>query len=114
MDALEFIRERNRMCEALGENCEKCPAIKDGYCMAFQGTEGIVSIVEKWAKENPRKTRQSVFLEQWPEAKVGEDGVLTLCPYLVSSTHRNKYGSCRTPNTPCSDCCREFWTQKIE
>lgn len=26
--------------------------------------------VEEWAKKNSAKTRQSVFLEQWPSAKI--------------------------------------------
>lgn len=83
MNAVKFVRERNRMCKSFGTGCGSCPAKKHGNCIATLWDEEIVPIVEKWSKENPIKTRQSVFLEQWPEAKV-DDGVLLLCPLIVS------------------------------
>ena len=73
-----------------------------------------VAIVKKWSTEHPCKTLQSVFLEQYPEAKVENDGILTICPSHVSSTHRNEYGSCRLRSMPCADCRRDFWTQEVE
>ena len=63
MDALEFIRERNRMCKSFGVECKNCPANKDSRCLDINLDEEIVPIVEKWSKENPRKTRLDVFLE---------------------------------------------------
>lgn len=57
MDALEFIRERNRMCKSFGDGCMSCPFYKEGdNCMAILWEEEMVPIVEKWSKENPRKT----------------------------------------------------------
>ena len=114
MDALKFVREINRMCKSFGDNCEDCPANDVSGCIADQLYEEMVPIVEKWSKENPRKTRQSVFLEQWPEAQLENDGVLTICPSTISSTHRSQYGGCGMRSTPCSDCCREFWMQEVE
>lgn len=71
MDALEFIRERNRMCKSFGDGCMSCPFYKEGdNCMAILWEEEMVPIVEKWSEEHPRKTRQSKFLEQYPNAKV--------------------------------------------
>lgn len=35
MDALEFIRERKRMCKSFGDSCHDCPARPKGYCIAF-------------------------------------------------------------------------------
>lgn len=64
MDALEFVRETNRMCKSFGDSCEDCPASDVSGCMVDQLYEEIVPIVEKWSKENSIKTRQSVFLEQ--------------------------------------------------
>lgn len=114
MDATEFIRETNRMCKSFGDNCEDCPADDVSGCMVDQLYEEIVPIVEKWSKENPVKTRQSVFLEQWPEAKVDKDGVLPLCPSIVSSAYRNQYGSCGSPRASCNDCYRKFWMQEAD
>lgn len=115
MDALEFIRETNRMCKSFGNNCEDCPANDVSGCMVDQLYEEIVPIVEKWSKEHPRnKTRQDVFLEQWPEAVVEDDGVLSLCPAALSPTYRKQYGWCGLPSASCSDCCREFWMQEAD
>lgn len=32
------------------------------------------------------KTRQSIFLEQWPDAKVGNDGVLDIKPCTIEKS----------------------------
>lgn len=118
MDAVRFIEERNRMCKSFDTGCKWCPAFnaEDELCCCAIGQEATaqVAIVEKWSTEHPRKTKQDIFLEQWPETKVGNDGVLSLCPAVVSSTHRNQYGSCKTLCVSCDDCCREFWTQEME
>ena len=68
--------------------------------------------VEKWSKEHSRKTRQSVFLEQWPEAEIDESGCLMLCPLIVSVDKRNRHGDCTT--LKCTDCRHEFWMQEVE
>lgn len=113
MDAMEFIRERNRMCSTFRPNCDGCPAYENGwYCDNDAWNEKIVSVVEKWAEEHPRKTRQSVFLEQYPEAEIDKCGCLMLCPKRISADYRNSYGNCT--NRLCSDCHSEFWMQEIE
>lgn len=115
MDALEFVRETNRMCKSFSTSCGTCPAKKHGNCIISPlWDEEIVPIVEKWSKEHPRKTRQDAFLEQWPEAAIAGDGILTLCPSTISSTYRNQYGDCGMMGTSCADCCREFWMQELE
>ena len=114
MDAIEFIRERNRMCKSFGVECENCPANKDSRCIDINLDEEIVPTVEKWSKENPRKTRQDVFLKQWPEAYIHEDGYLDICPLEVSAAHRDADGCCAPLDRLCPDCRREFWMQEVE
>ena len=114
MDALEFIKERNRMCQSFGGSCNGCPADKNICCSAFGWQEELVAIVEKWSKENPRKTRQDVFLKQWPEAYIHEDGYLDICPLEVSAAHRDADGCCAPLDRLCPDCRREFWMQEVE
>lgn len=109
MDALEFLKERKRMCKSYGA-CGGCP-LKGTKCSIGSGTsdeeyEKIIATVEQWSKEHPRKTRQSVFLEQWPDARVDSNGVLAICPADVSAE------TCLT--RPCGICCREFWMQEVE
>lgn len=115
MDALEFLKERKRMCK-LYTCCGGCPL--EGTSCALSHTadekyyEQIINTVEQWSKEHPRKTRQSVFLERWPEAEIDTYGCLMLCPKRISADCRNSYGNCT--NRLCSDCRREFWIQEVE
>lgn len=101
MDAVKFIEERNRMCGTMSE---------------VWGVDAaqIVKNTEEWAAAHPRKTRQDVFLEQWPEAYIHEDGYLDMCPLQVSVAHRDADGCCATLDRSCPDCRREFWMQEVE
>ena len=112
MDALEFIREKNRMCKSFGDGkgCMSCPVYKEGNrCAAILWKEEIIPIVEKWSKENPRKTLQSIFLEQYPYAR-SVDGVIMICPKMLDTSF-----SCPIDdNIDCSACKRGFWTQEVE
>ncbi len=116
MDAVKFIEERNRMCRFYGDWCTGCPARNASGASAclvaieLQGNaEEQVQIVEEWSAAHPRKTRQSVFLEQWPDALVAEGGTLGVCPMILSSEYRDENGGCAKPNRDCSDCRRKFW-----
>ena len=64
MDALEFLRERKRMCN-LCKHCEGCP-LERARCDLGTSTpdeeyEKIIAAVEQWSKEHPRKTRRACF-----------------------------------------------------
>lgn len=117
MDALEFLRERRRMCDS-HRRCEGCP-LEDGKCVVIgvapdEDYKRIITAVDQWSKEHPRKTRQSVFLEQYPEATIYANGVVGLCPMYISAAHRNSDGECNYPEKMCIDCRREFWMQEVE
>ena len=122
MDAVKFIEERNRMCKSFGDGCTGCPAsdaCKNELCCAFdQGSmldaTAQVSIVEQWSAAHPHKTRQSVFLEQYPETAIDAYGIIQICPVVISSTHRDSNGDCEDPEQICVDCRREFWMQEVE
>ena len=107
MDAVKFLQERNRMYESGAAT----PGIglEDDY-----NPVSAVEVVEKWAAAHPRKTRQSVFLEQWPQANIGGDGVLQVCPTLISESHRNAQGGCCNIHRKCRDCRKEFWGQEVK
>lgn len=74
--------------------------------------EKLVDTVEKWFAAHPCKTRQSVFLEQWPEAQIDNNGAIYVCPNEVSTAYRDAYGGCARTNILCPDCRREFWMQE--
>lgn len=112
MDALEFIRERKRMCKHF-RGCAGCPA-DCSTIWDMHDAEKLVQVVEQWAKEHPRKTRQDEFLERWPEARVDKDGVLFVCPADIVKSLRDEYGGCANPMEDCPKCRREFWGQEVE
>lgn len=105
MDAVEFIKEWNRMLKVEG----RAPCIE--LCTT-RTPEETVSSVEQWSAAHPRKTRQSAFLEQWPEAEIDKSGCLMLCPLTVSAEHRGRHGECT--KLVCSGCRRKFWMQEVE
>ena len=114
MDAMEFIRERNRMCKHF-RWCAECPAhgVICGTIGETNDAERLVQIVEAWAKEHPRKTRQDELLEQYPEADLDKYGVLRCCPCFISPAYRESEGRCKQPEKRCTDCRREFWMQEM-
>ena len=114
MDALEFLKERKRMCTSC-KGCDGCP-LEGTHCVLSYATddedyERIIATVEQWSKEHPRKTRQSVFLEQYPETQIDDMGV---CPAIISPAHRINGGGCTHYRQRCSECRREFWMQMAE
>lgn len=63
MDAVEFIKEKNRMTSKCYNSCESCPLSgennsHDINCLYFQRDfpAEYVAIVEKWSVENSEKT----------------------------------------------------------
>lgn len=104
MDAIEFVKQLRRMEENAGRK----------YRIFVDSPEDVITEVEQWSKEHPYKTRQSVFLEQCPEARIGDDGVLQILPCSISASHRNARGNCATMGRECPDCRREFWSQEVE
>ena len=115
MDAVEFIKERERMCKSFDKCSFGCPAW-DGSCKLETGTyleceaDKQVEIVKEWSAAHPIKTRQSVFLEQWPEAQIDDNGVPCINPCQLLEEYRSDDGC----TASCTNCRREFWMQEVE
>ena len=99
MDAVKFIEEHRRMYKVTGKHL---PTLADGI-----PAEDVVKEVEEWSAAHPRKTRQSVFLEQYPNAVLDKDGVLRICPSFVGGDVSEKYRCLCSRD--CGACRREFW-----
>lgn len=110
MDAVEFLDKVDRLSKR-GSTEEKMRY--NDYRTAGDNA-WAVKFVERWATAHPAKTRQSVFLEQYPEAKLKQDGVITICPLDVSAAYREKDGSCAIRSGSCADCKRQFWLAEVE
>lgn len=106
MDAVRFLQERKRMCAE--RPCVACPVYATGQgCTEDDNPELEVATVEEWSAAHPRKTRQSVFLKQYPEASIGGGGVLTIDSCKVEK-------SIKCNGMDCSKCRLEFWMQEVE
>ena len=110
MDAVECMKAVTRMLKSgtIDRAIQKYISAqkKDDY-------EGMVEAAEQWAAEHPAKTRQSVFLEQWPEA-LSREGILQVCPASVSHGFRGKIGECVVEPKDCKKCKRQFWLTEVE
>ena len=116
MDSVKFIEERRRMCKSFDTGCNGCPAFNacnNNLCCAVGNESTLdataqIAIVEEWSAVHQRKTRQSVFLEQYPEADLST-GTVNICP---NSLYEGKFDCARYQN--CLSCKREFWSQEVE
>lgn len=115
MDAIEFMKERKRMCNSYSVCTEICPLKKLmdenrltclGCCFAYP--KETVAIVKKWSAENPIKTRQSEFLKMFPDADIHRNGILEICPRRIENS---KMFDC---HINCNDCRKEYWLAGVE
>lgn len=118
MDALKFLKERKRMCSCY-KHCEGCP-LEELNCALNaadpdEDNEQVIAAVEQWSKEHPFRTRQNVFLEQYPDAVISDDGLpyVAPCQLYAGLIHGESIEDCENRGL-CADCRREFWTQEME
>lgn len=110
MDAVKFIKEKNRMCNSY-KKCSECPirSLRNTTCDEYlkTNTENYVKTVEKWSDEHPVKTRQSEFLKIFPNAELDDDHI-DICPKAIDT---KIIIDCRRM---CRDCEREYWLAEVE
>ena len=114
MDAVEYVKQRERMCDYY-VNCGDCPAGNYEWCTSLSGIPKMVPIVEQWVKEHPAKTRQSEFLKMWPDSEIGDDGYPSVAPCQLykDMEEKDENGVC-CKNCGCGICRRDFWLKEIE
>ena len=105
MDAVEFLEQLKKRSKSnpdyYGEELN----------IAHIEPISLVSQVEQWAAEHPVKTRQSVFLEMFPNAPIFPDtGIVKMSPCEVDAVLR---GNC--PGVGCClECRKKFWLTEGE
>lgn len=109
MDAVEYVKQHERMCNHY-TNCDDCPAGDYEGCSSLNGIFKLVLIVEQWAKEHPVKTRQSEFLKMFPNANLDDYGISLIAPCDVYDEER-KSGCWENG---CDKCRHNFWLKEIE
>lgn len=107
MDAVECMKAVTRMLKSgtIDRAIQKYISAqkKDDY-------EGMVEAAEQWAAEHPAKTRQSVFLEQWPDARIKKaDGLPMVSPCDLDGKLAGKCGGIH-----CPECRKKFWLAEVE
>lgn len=111
MTALEYLKEKARMCDSAGDcSCTGCLIhIRKGEmsCFDFQGKfpEQTVEIVEEWAKKHPRETRLTQFLKHYPNAQTSCRGIPQAC---VKTFGFNVDGGCISTN------CIKCWNTPLD
>lgn len=67
MEAIEFLRNYDRMCSTI-DKCSECPAVNMKRCeLCTYEQAKLVEFVEKWAKEHPERTGQEQQKPEHPE-----------------------------------------------
>lgn len=112
MDAVKYLKELHRMCSKQC-SCDDCEFTKvmQVSCdhLGLESPEKAVEIVENWVKAHPVRTRQSVFLERYPNAKVDTSGNIGICPAAIEGKNCN--GICS--GTGCRECRSNYWNQEV-
>ena len=101
MDAIKFVETLQRKYKIENENKIVIHVDEDANF--------LVNFIEEWSKEHPAKTRQSMFLEQYPNAKRDCQDILSVCPAWI-------FGDtvCQEGRADCSNCRHKFWMQEVE
>lgn len=122
MDAVEYLNQVKRMCNGF-ELCSECPLFSGSIprrCMeniVFYRSDDfdagmLVEKVEKWAKEHPKKTRQSELMKLIPNAKT-INGIINVYPCSIDPLYdESPMGECTGED--CDKCRRKYWTEGIE
>lgn len=118
MTALEFLKEKKRMCKSYGMFCAGCEIYrKKGECFCEEFIrdfpEEAIAIVEKWSKEHPQKTLLQDLLEKYPNAELRYNKFPEICPYSLGyETNENCFLD--TDEQFFSEECEECWNRPLE
>lgn len=113
MDALEFLRNKKRMCKSC-DNCADCllELSKQNISCTIIKTateeqlKQRIAIVEQWPKEHPRKTYKQDLIEKFPKANT-----YGLCRDKIYGKIRKCYIECY--GVP-EDYCEKCWNEEME
>ena len=107
MEAVEFIRTIQKMCE--GTDCDVCPLNEKNGCNVCYAEDpvGTVRIVEEWAKGHQeeakkKRTNKDVLLAVLPNVDA------SACPKMLDMNYK-----CDKRKL-CAVCKHEFWNEEVE
>ncbi len=116
MKAVDYLKEKARMCEE--NTCYDCRLTfgdwdRKSPCLDTERdkSEQAVTIVEKWAKENPPKTYLSVLFEKFPNVKKHRNGIPVICPHDLFGESR--WVDCCLDYEICKKCWNREYKEEI-
>nr|DAQ24859.1 MAG TPA: hypothetical protein [Caudoviricetes sp.] len=94
-------------------NCSDCPLCGDNNgkglsCAIYEMyyPKKAIEAVQRWSNEHPQKTYLTELLKNYPNAKLGEDGVpMNMCPSILGLQDLENCGKIS---------CVECWNQSIK
>ncbi len=111
MDAVKYLKTKNRMTKGCMEICNRCELYKDNngrnvICdeFEFDYPEEAVEKVRKWDEAHPIKTCAQVFFERFPDAPKDE--------FNGKSPKPCPSDCFKGVEQLCGDQCVECWNQK--
>ena len=113
MDAVEFLKEYQRMCR---KECEECPLNRKVCLYKINDNlpfEEIVKATEQWSQSHPQKTMIQDFFEKFPNAPKRDDNITPCaCPAHLGYVERNNvnYYECESFGYDCVKC----WSRPLE
>lgn len=106
---LNYVNERNRMCDSVSTNCRVCPLDKmgdaeRGKCMRVRDvTQKHIDIVQKWSDEHPRETMSEHFSKMFQNTSLSDNWRRNICPYHIGRISKEIYDNCDLVCTVCWD-----------
>lgn len=100
-----------RLCASF-EKCNKCILLK--FCaeqrnILSNDIDKANETILSWCKEHPATTRQSNFLEIFPNVALVDCEFINICPKDIDI----QYGAdCN--NQSCRDCKKEYWLAEVD
>lgn len=103
-------RAENGLCKLGCSNCPLCSG-NNNKGLSWTGFETLyptkaIETVQKWSNEHPQKTYLTELLKNYPNAKLGENGVpMNMCPSILGLQDLENCGEIS---------CVECWNQPVE
>lgn len=72
------------------------------------------AVVERWAKDHPRRTRQSELLKLFPRVSMTADGIIAFCPDSMDSEFECPHKTRDNIDPVCGECRREYWLEEVK
>ncbi len=108
MDAVEMLKETNRMTNKCQINCMDCEFKSGCIDMKLDEPEKYVKIVENWSAAHPQKTQADLFFERYPDAPTYDYGLPITRPCEVGFTSE------MTCAGNCEKCRKDYWFKPVE